>query len=104
MPEGPHWAEFQLMGTKSNRAGLGAQLRGTAGGRTLLRFIDGGNGFAGQSTTRVHFGLASATTIDSLEVGWPSGLRQTCDHLPVDRIARLVEGDRLTPFEAKGHQ
>ena len=102
MPEGPHWAEFQLAGSKSNRAGVGAQLRVTAGGRTSLRFVDGGNGFAGQSTMRVHFGLAAATIIDSLEVRWPSGLRQVFDHVPVDRIARLVEGDRLTPFQAKG--
>src|SRR5207244_1845471 len=66
VPAGAHWAEFALAGTKSNRAGIGAQLRATAAGRTYLRFIDGGNGFAGQSTTRVHFGLGSAPIIDSL--------------------------------------
>ena len=103
MSTGAHWAEFALTGTKSNRAAVGAQVRLTAGGRTYLRFIDGGNGFAGQSTTRVHFGLGPAPTIDSLEVRWPSGLRQTFGHLPVDRIARLTEGDHaLTSSQAKG--
>ena len=98
---GPHWAEFALTGTKSNRSAVGAQIRLTAGGQTLLRFVDGGNGFAGQSTTRVHFGLADNATIDALEVRWPSGLRQSFTHLPVDRIARLVEGGSLAPFQTK---
>ncbi len=42
--------EFALRGDKSNALGVGAQVRVTAGGRTQLRFVDGGNGFAGQST------------------------------------------------------
>ena len=98
---GPHWAEFALTGVKSNRSAVGAQLRLTAGGRTYLRFVDGGNGFAGQSTTRVHFGLAANTVIDSLEVRWPSGQRQVFERLPVDRISRLVEGQPLTPFQSQ---
>jgi hypothetical protein len=103
MPAG-HWAEFALVGTKSNRSAVGAQLRATVAGKTYLRFVDGGNGFAGQSTTRVHFGLGPNTTIDSLEVRWPSGRRQVFEHLQADRISRLVEGDALTPFQAKGSQ
>jgi hypothetical protein len=87
-----HWAEFILTGTKSNRGAVGAQVRVTAGGRTLLRFVDGGNGFASQGTSRVHVGLAQSTTIDKVEIRWPSGLRQTFDHLPADRIVRMTEG------------
>jgi len=101
MPRGNHWAEFTLAGTKSNRGAVGAQVRATAGGRTYLRFVDGGNGFAGQSTARVHFGLGTSTAIESLEVRWPSGLKQVFAHVPVDRIARLVEGGTLTTFQAK---
>jgi hypothetical protein len=107
MPGGTHWAEFDLIGTRSNRFALGAQVRVTAGGRTLLRMVDGGNGFAGQSATRIHVGLGSATVIDTLEVRWPSGLRQTFEKVPVDRIARLTEGaatlaavQTATPAEA----
>jgi hypothetical protein len=77
----------------------------TAGGRTQLRMVDGGNSFAAQSTLRVHVGLGSAAIVDSLEVRWPSGLRQTFGKVPVDRIVRIVEGER-TPgvFEAKGRK
>ncbi len=103
MPAGPHWAAFVLEGTKSNRGAVGAQVRATAAGRTSLHFVDGGNGFAAQSSARVHVGLGAATTIDRLEVRWPSGLRETFTSLPVDRIARLVEGRGVPlPFASKG--
>ena len=50
---------------------------------------------------RVHFGLGASDMIDALEVRWPSGARQVFEHLPADRISRLVEGGTLTPFQAK---
>jgi hypothetical protein len=89
-----HWAEFALTGTKSNRGAVGAQLRVTIGGKTTLRFIDGGNGFASQGSSRVHFGLGDATMIDRLEIRWPSGLKQTLEKLPVDRITKISEGSK----------
>src|SRR5262249_41979318 len=87
-----HWVELVLQGTRSNREAVGAQVRLTAGGRTLLRFVDGGNGFAGESTKRVHFGLGPTMTVDRVEVRWPSGTKTTYARVPVDRISRLVEG------------
>jgi len=92
-PASAHWAGFVLEGKASNREAVGARLLLTAGGRTLLRFVDGGNGFAAQSSRRVHFGLGAAERIDKLEVLWPSGRRQTFENLPADRWARLVEGE-----------
>src|SRR6185295_6816927 len=98
-PAGVHWISFILEGRKSNRDAVGAQLRATAAGRTQLRFVDGGNGFAGQSSRRVHFGLGDASAVDRLEVRWPSGLRQSFDKIPADRMWRIVEGERdLKPF------
>jgi hypothetical protein len=91
-PRGSHWVQFLLRGTKSNREAVGAQLRLTAGGRTYLRFVDGGNGFAAQSNRRVHFGLGSAAKIDRLEVRWPSGVKETLAGLPVDTLHMIVEG------------
>ena len=69
-------------GPKSNRGAVGAQVRVTAGGRTQLRFVDGGNGFAARASPRVHFGLGDARrrSID-VEIRWPSGARQTFDEL-----------------------
>jgi hypothetical protein len=101
-PRGPHWVAFVLTGTASNRAGVGAVVRVTAGGRTQLRMVDGGNSFAAQSTRRVYVGLGAAAAVDAVEVRWPSGLRQTFTNVPIDRIARITEGDKtLGSFEAK---
>jgi len=100
-PNPGHWAGFLLEGKRSNRQAIGARLRLTAGGRTQLRFVDGGNGFAAQSSRRVFFGLGAAERIDQLEVLWPSGVRQVFENLPAGRYVRLVEGDttKTFPFE-----
>jgi ASPIC/UnbV protein/VCBS repeat protein len=104
-PGGPHWLELVLTGKRSNRDAVGAQVRLTAGGRTLLRFVDGGNGFAGQSTKRLHFGLGGNTAIDKIEVLWPSGLRQTLGPVAPDHIYRLTEGESaLKSFTAEVHK
>jgi hypothetical protein len=104
---GAHWIAFLLEGRKSNRDAVGAQLRVTTAGpdgRTQLRFVDGGNGFAGQSSRRVHFGLAGAAAIERLEVRWPSGTRQTFANLQAGRTYRLIEGEpavQPVPSETK---
>jgi ASPIC and UnbV/FG-GAP-like repeat len=90
------WAEFLLTGTKSNKSATGAQIRVTCGNQTYLRFVDGGNGFASQSMPRVHFGLGSARTMDKVEIRWPSGTKQVFEHIPVNKIYKLTEGDSLT--------
>ena len=87
------WIAFRLEGRESNRDAIGAQLRATAGGRTMLRFVDGGNGFAGQSSRRVHFGLGDAEAVERLEVRWPSGRRQAFGPLAAGRLYRIVEGE-----------
>jgi ASPIC and UnbV/FG-GAP-like repeat len=100
LPTGAHWVTFILQGTKSNRFAVGAQVRLTADGKTYLQYVNGGNGFASQSTTRVHFGLGSTATIDNIEVRWPSGLRQVFAGAEPDHFYKLVEGqsNRLQPW------
>jgi len=92
MPAGAHWAQFLLRGTKSNREAVGAQVRLTAGGKTYLRFVDGGNSFAGQSMRRVHFGLGAESKIERLEVRWPSGGKETFAAVSADRLNMIEEG------------
>ncbi len=92
MPAGPHWVQFALEGTKSNKAAVGAQVRLTAGGSTRLAFINGGNSFAGQSTNRVHFGLGNVAKIDKIDVRWPTGVHEEFDNITADKLNRIVEG------------
>ena len=92
MPRPPNWVELVLRGSGANTAAIGAQVRVTAGGRTQLRFVNGGNGFAAQGTRRIHVGLGSADAIDRVEVRWASGVRQAFTDLPIKRLHRLEEG------------
>jgi hypothetical protein len=68
-------------------------VRLTAGGLTQLRFVDGGNSFAGQSSRRVHFGLGEAHRVEKIEVRWPSGLSERFTISGIDRLHTLVEGN-----------
>jgi len=85
-----HWIELKLVGTKSNRDAIGARVTVKAGARTMIREVDGGNGYAGQSTQRIHFGLGASTTIASIQVRWPSGAVQTVS-APIDKITTVQE-------------
>src|SRR5712692_3204666 len=86
-----NWVELKLAGTKSNRDAIGARVRLRAGDLTLIREVDGGNGYASQSSTRLHFGIGKQKKIDSLEIRWPSGLREEVS-VPINRIHHLREG------------
>ena len=71
-----HWLKVILVGTKSNRNGLGATVRLTANGQTYTRYNDGKSGYLSQSVLPLYFGLGDATKIDRIEVDWPSGRKQ----------------------------
>lgn len=68
--------KIRLVGTRSNRDGLGAVVRVTAGGRTRTRAHDGRSGHLAQSTLPLYVGLGQASAVDRVEVLWPSGQRQ----------------------------
>lgn len=88
---GNHWIEIDLEGTMSNRDGIGANVRVTAGGITQLRAQDGGMHARAQNHTRLHFGLGPNTTVDAIEVRWPSGQIQNLSLIPADQILKIVE-------------
>jgi enediyne biosynthesis protein E4 len=94
-----NWVQFLLRGVESNRDGIGAQVRVTAGDRTQLSFVNGGNGFASQSSLRAHFGLADREILDRVEVRWPSGKRQSFEKVAANRIYRLVEGGEIEAWK-----
>jgi hypothetical protein len=87
-----NWVGLKLIGTKSNRDAIGALVTLRAGGKQWVRQIDGGNGYAGQSTQRLHFGLGAIGTIDSLEILWPSGAKGEV-RVPLNRLSTIREGE-----------
>jgi len=100
---GGSWVQFQLTGTASNRDAIGARIRIRAGKLTQIREVDGGNGYAGQSMKRAHFGLGAADMVDEVEIRWPSGRVDKLGPLPANRLHRIVEGGKtLSANSTKG--
>jgi len=72
-----HYLEVKLAGTTSNRDGLGAVVKVTAGGTTYTKVFDGNSGYLSHSIYPLYFGLGAADRVDRVEVVWPSGKKQT---------------------------
>ncbi|MCH1522938.1 MAG: ASPIC/UnbV domain-containing protein, partial [Arenicellales bacterium] len=69
--------KVRLIGSNSNRDGLGAKVILQAGDRQLIRFHDGKSGYLSQSSMPLYFGLDNQEVIDKIEIDWPSGKKQT---------------------------
>jgi len=94
---GNHWVGFEFAGTKSNRLAIGTRIKLTAGGMTQTDQIRSGGSYLSQSDLRVHFGLGSATKIDSVEIRWPSGASDTLSNLRADQFYSVLEGKGIVP-------
>jgi hypothetical protein len=88
-----HYVAFQLKGTKSNRDAIGAVVRLTAGDKVMTRQVQAAGGYLSQSSKIVHFGLGDDSKVDSVEVRWPSGIRQKIDNVQVGTLQEIVEPD-----------
>ncbi|MDE3187033.1 MAG: CRTAC1 family protein [Acidobacteriota bacterium] len=95
--EDHHWLEVLLIGTKSNRDGIGSVLKLTSEGVTRVDQARGGTSYMSASDPRIHFGLGKRTRIDSLVITWPSGKVDTLKNLPADQIIAVKEGVGIVP-------
>ena len=89
---GRHWVSFELAGTKSNRLAIGARVKIMAGGMTQTDEVHSGGSYLSQNDFRVHFGLGSAATIDTVEIRWPSGAVNQLKDLAADKFYSVLEG------------
>src|SRR5207302_11356678 len=87
-----HWLEVLLIGTKSNRDGIGSSLKLTSEGVTHVEQSKGGMSYMSASDPRIHFGLGKHSKIDSLEITWPSGQIDRLTNVPIDKINAVKEG------------
>jgi hypothetical protein len=86
-----NWVMIRLMGTTSNRDGIGARVRVTAGGTTQTRLRVSSAGYLSQGDHRLHFGLGDAAQIDTIEIRWPSGAVQTLEDQMPNRVITVTE-------------
>ena len=93
---GNSWVEFDLVGTTSNRDGIGSTVSVTAGGVTQYREQNGGYHRWSQNFMRVHVGLATNTVVDTTTVVWPDNTSTTYTNLPADHIYQLKQDGTYT--------
>jgi len=87
-----NWVAFKLVGTKSNRMAIGAQLKVTTeDGNSQYDIVSTSAGYGASRDPRAHFGLGSFKVVKQLEIRWPSGARQVLKDLPANRIHRIEE-------------
>jgi hypothetical protein len=94
---GNHWIAFELVGTRSNRSAIGAEVVVAFGGRRQRRVVAGGMGFASQNDRRLHFGLGGETQVEDVEIRWPSGEVQRLEAPAMDRLHVVTEPERPSP-------
>ena len=92
-----HWLDLDLRGVKSNRLAVGAQITVKAGNLVVYREVKGSEGFGSTDPYRQHFGLGKHQRVDSMEIRWPSGLRQEFEDLEVNRVMAVTEGEARVP-------
>jgi hypothetical protein len=100
-----HRVLFKLVGTKSNRAAIGARVTIHADGVRQMGEVRGGNSYLSQNDLRLHFGLGKSTKIESVEIRWPSGKIETIEDVPADFIYTIVEASGIRdskPLPAPG--
>jgi hypothetical protein len=90
-PGDAHWLVVKTVGTRSNRDGIGAKLRLESASGIQYNHVTTSVGYASASDLRVHFGLGKDTLVNSLEIRWPSGIRQELHNIKADQILKIIE-------------
>lgn len=87
-----HYLKVALTGTTSNRSGLMARVVVTAGGSKYTKINDGKSGYLSHSLCPLYFGLGEATSVDRIDVDWPSGKHQTlAGPIEINRLLTIRE-------------
>ena len=84
---------IRVVGSQSNRDGIGARLKLFIGDDVLLREVRAGSSYLAQSDLRVHYGLGTSLLADRLEISWPSGTFDVLENLTANQIITVVEGE-----------
>jgi len=107
-----NWVKIRLVGTKSNRTGIGARIKviaqtgtGLIAGKTVpeltqIEDVKSCNGYYSASDLRIHFGLGEAQKVDLVEIRWPSGQVDIMKNLDVNRLYVVQEGAKVLKNEA----
>lgn len=91
-----HRVLFRLIGTRSNRAAIGASVTVTTSAMTQMDEVLGGGSYNSTNDSRLHFGLGNSAVMNKVVVRWPNGQSQEFRDLPSDVIYEIKEGQKPT--------
>jgi hypothetical protein len=92
-----HWLVVALIGIRSNRDGVGAQVKVVSGDLVLDDQRKGGRSYQSAHDGRLHFGLGTRSKIELIEIRWPSGTVDTLKNIDADQIITVKEGAGTIP-------
>ena len=90
-PDQNHWIILKLVGVKSNRDGLGTKVKVTTSLGSQYNHASTALSYNSSSDKRVHFGLGSAGVVETIELTWPSGMKQILRNVKADQILTVTE-------------
>lgn len=91
-PAGNHWLQIRLRGTKTNRDGIGAFVKVTAGDLIQVDEVHSGRGYQSCYGKRLHFGLGKRDQVDRIEIRWIGGGVEVLENIEVDQVLTITEG------------
>ncbi len=94
---GNHWITLLLVGHKSNRDAIGAQIKVTTSRGSQYSTVTTAGSYLSSSDKRAHFGLGPDSIVKSIEIRWPSGIRQTLTNVKADAILTIDEPSSTGP-------
>jgi enediyne biosynthesis protein E4 len=98
-----HWITLQLVGTMSNRDGIGAEVSVTTAHGTQTKTVTTAGSYESSRDKRVHFGLGDDAALKEIEIRWPSGQRESIAPQQVDRFYTVTEGKGITASSCGNH-
>jgi hypothetical protein len=90
-----NWILVKTIGARSNRNGIGAKVKVVSGDLIQLDEVRSGGSYISQNDLRLHFGLEKRTSVDLIQVRWPSGTVDTLTNVAVNKIVTVKEGKGL---------
>jgi hypothetical protein len=91
-PRRHQWITLQLVGTKSNRSAIGAQVKIIADGTTQMGLVKSGGSYLSQSDLRLTFGLGKSKIAEQVEILWQGERREVHRNLASNQFYRVIEG------------
>lgn len=96
-----NWTTLELEGTASNRSAIGARVEVVSGSLRQIDEVRAGSSYASMNSLELEFGLGQRSSIDSVIVYWPSGIKQVLLDQPVNEPLKITETPGVTSVDAK---